>query len=78
MTVRTHTYSLFPVLFLPLLTLAQAPRDQVTVAGDRPGLVQASLVAPGSTPFHLKATIADRDDADNAAQIEIFWAAPDQ
>lgn len=47
-------------------------------AQQAPVLVQGSLVAPGSEPFHLKATITEDHDASPKATIEIFWLAPDR
>lgn len=43
-----------------------------------PSLVQGSLIAPGSTPFHLRATITESDDTTPLAQVEMYWVAPDQ
>ncbi len=43
----------------------------------QPPVVQGTLVAPGSTPFHLKATIAAQGEP-NKGEIEIYWMAPDK
>jgi hypothetical protein len=56
-------------LLLPgLSAIAQQPAQTAT-----PTIVQASLIAPGSTPFHLKAAITERGDPDFKANIEINW-----
>jgi hypothetical protein len=43
-----------------------------------PSVVQARLIAPGSRPFHLKATITAKDDPGSNATVEMFWVAPNK
>lgn len=40
----------------------------------------SQLTAPGSAPFHLKATIAELNspDSDYKAEVEMYWVAPDR
>lgn len=45
-------------------------------AQERPVLIQGSLVAPGSEPFHLKATITEENYDSPKATVEMFWIAP--
>jgi hypothetical protein len=41
-------------------------------------VVEGSLIAPGSVPFHLKAIITEGQDQSSYGQIEMFWMAPDK
>jgi hypothetical protein len=41
-------------------------------------IVQETLTALGSRPFHLKATITERGDPTSKTEVEIFWMAPDK
>jgi hypothetical protein len=41
-------------------------------------ILQATLTAPGSPRFPLKATIVDSGDPDFSADIEIFWVSRDK
>lgn len=45
--------------------------------GDR-AMQQSQITLPGSKPFHLKATIAEKDspDSDYQATVEEYWASP--
>jgi hypothetical protein len=45
------------------------PRRAVTV-------VQGTLTAPGSAPFHLKAEITEDGDPSSKATVEMFWLDP--
>ena len=40
----------------------------------------SQLTAPGSKPFHLKATIAELDspDSDYKAEVEMYWVSQDR
>jgi hypothetical protein len=50
--------------------IAQQPTGTST-----PIIVQATLIAPGSTPFHLKATITEMGDPDPKTLVEIYWVS---
>ncbi len=50
----------------------------VAAAQERPTLVQGSLVAPGSEPFHLKATITEENNDSPKATVEMFWITPNK
>ena len=41
-------------------------------------VVQSSLIAAGSTPFHLKASITSGRDASPYGEVEMYWLAPDR
>jgi hypothetical protein len=43
-----------------------------------PKIVQGTLIAPGSVPFHLKATITAGNDPSPMATVEMDWDAPDR
>ena len=48
------------------------------LAAQQPVLVQGSLTAAGSKPFHLKATITEGHDPSPKAEVEMEWLAPNQ
>jgi len=53
-----------------------SPAQQATApAGIKPSVVQESLIAPGSVPFHMKALISERGDS-SKTHVEIFWISP--
>jgi hypothetical protein len=60
--------------FTQTCAVAQQPSDKphavVTV-------VQGTLTAPGSVPFHLKAEIAEDGDRTPKATVEMFWLDPE-
>ena len=41
-------------------------------------IVQGTLIAPGSVPFHLKATITAGNDSSAMATVEVDWETPDR
>jgi hypothetical protein len=43
-----------------------------------PKVVQATLISPGSPPFHLRAAITERADFNEHIDLEIFWASPEK
>jgi hypothetical protein len=62
-----------------MLLATVAPAQQGPIgASPNPRVVQATLVAPGSSPFHLRATITEKADPTHQTQVEIFWAAADK
>ena len=54
----------------------QVPLSEVA---DR-AMAQSKLIQPGSSPFYLKATIAEKDspDSDFKAEVELFWVSPEK
>jgi len=60
-----------PAVFAQATSLAEA--------ADR-AVAQSKLTVPGSTPFQLKAKIAEKDnrDSDFKADVEIFWESPEK
>jgi hypothetical protein len=63
-------------LLLFLTPSGAAPTPTATPLA--PTLIQASLISPGSRPFHLKAIITERGDPTSMTEVEIFWAAPEK
>lgn len=41
-------------------------------------VTQSTLIAPGSVPFHLKATITQGREGSPYAKVELYWMAPDR
>jgi outer membrane lipoprotein-sorting protein len=78
MTLSSCGAAFLAILLLPTFTLGQSSQAPSAAPTNVPSIVQATLVAPGSTPFHLKATITERGDPTYAARVEIFWLAPDK
>jgi putative transposase len=63
------------ILFLSVaatMAAQQSPHSPSVVR-----LVQGTLVAPGSTPFHLKAQISEGGEEPETF-VELFWQAPDR
>jgi hypothetical protein len=58
------------LLVQSLFAMAQQPAEIST-----PSVVQGALIAPGSTPFHLKATITEKGDPDSKAVVEMYWVS---
>lgn len=74
------------LLVLGVLVVAHAADAQnqgvsVGEVADR-AEAQSKLTTPGSTPFHLKATVSRKDDSDShndlTAELEVFWASPEK
>ena len=65
------------VLLLSLFSLGQTSQERSSQT-DGPSVVQAILIAPGGTPFKMKATVTERDDPASESQIEILWMSPDK
>lgn len=60
---------------------ATAPAPTVAVPSPTtpsPSIVQATLTAPGSPAFRLRAIIAERGDPTSKTDVEISWMAPDK
>ena len=72
----------FVVIFICcLITICSAkdePRPKNVAEAMEHAAKISQLTYPGSTPFHLKATIAELDspDSDYKAEIEEYWLAP--
>ena len=66
------------LLFASTLAFAAQPKTMGELA--QQAAEQSNLTSPGSVPFHLKATIAEKDspDSDYRAEVEEFWLAPDK
>jgi Gram-negative bacterial TonB protein C-terminal len=58
----------------------QTPKVVVSVppVTPSPRVVQATLTASGSRPFHLRAVITERGDPTSKTDVEISWVAPDK
>ncbi|MGB8475783.1 MAG: hypothetical protein WCE61_17015 [Candidatus Acidiferrum sp.] len=58
---------------------AYAQRIPFGEAAER-AVAESKLTMPGSTPFHLKAKIAEKDspDSDLKADVELFWISPEK
>lgn len=69
---------IFSILAMFLLSGAAASQQVTDTASSQPSVVQGTLIAPGSSPFHLKATVTEGRDSTPVAHVEIFWAAPDK
>ena len=41
-----------------------------------PTILQSTLIVPGSHPFHLRATVTNKDDPGSPAEIEMYWVSP--
>jgi hypothetical protein len=80
--IRRETLSLFlSVLFL--FTISGAAADEKTVPlrqTTENALKLSKITLPGSTPFHLRAIVAQdgKKDSSYNAEIEEFWIAPDK
>jgi hypothetical protein len=68
----------FVVIGAMLLAMV-APAQQTTIgASPNARVVQATLIEPGSSPFHLRANITEKGDPTPKTQVEVFWTAPDK
>jgi hypothetical protein len=61
-----------------LLLLPSVATPTPTAASPTPTIVQATLTAAGSRPFHLRAVIAERGDPASKTEVEIFWISPEK
>jgi len=43
-----------------------------------PSVVQATLISPGSPPFHLSAAITERADFNEHIDFEMYWVSPNK
>lgn len=41
-------------------------------------VIQSTMIAPGSAPFHLKATVTQGREESPYAKVEMYWMAPDK
>jgi hypothetical protein len=65
------------VALISLVLAAMAMAQQPPESSPRVELVQGTLVAPGSPPFHLKAQISEGGGQPQTF-IELFWQAPNR
>jgi hypothetical protein len=63
------------VMSAPVALRAQQPSDSAVAA---PIIAQGALIAPGNSPFQLKATFTEGNDPDPVGHVEILWVAPDK
>ncbi|HLK08178.1 MAG TPA: energy transducer TonB [Candidatus Angelobacter sp.] len=76
-----HLQCAFMICSLAVSSIAKDNPNPKSVSEAMERAAQLSqLTAPGSTPFHLKATIAELDspDSDYKAEVEMYWVARDQ
>lgn len=76
-----HIQCLFLICSLVVSTFAKDNPSPKSVAEAMERAVKLSqLTAPGSRPFHLKATIAELDspDSDYKAEVEMYWVSGDR
>jgi hypothetical protein len=59
-------------------SVAQDVPEEIVQNQQTPRIVQGTLIAPGSVPFHLKATITAGNDPSPMATIEMDWDAPNR
>lgn len=73
------TAALVLCLFSIISVSAQQISLQSSGAADSSGgLAQSNLTAAGASPFHLQASITDRDDPDNPIKVEMYWVSPSE
>jgi hypothetical protein len=77
--MRLHSLHGIAPILVTLIGIAYAQRSPSVTSPIR-DVVQSTLIAPGSAPFHLKATITEGREQSQSpyAQIEMFWMAPDK
>jgi len=65
------------ILFAIAVPGALAQQTSFSEAASR-AVAESKLTTTGSTPFHLKAKIAEKDspDSDFKADVEVFWVSP--
>lgn len=69
---HTHDHGAAPPVLTTSASQPASNQSQVPV------LQQATLIAHGNPPFHLKAFIGERGDSSYKGEIEIYWMAPDK
>jgi hypothetical protein len=60
---------------IPVNVYAQRSKVETSPIHD---VMQSTLIAPDSAPFHLVASITEGRDRSPYARVEIFWSAPDK
>ena len=63
---------------LILISLALCASFAASQGAPGPRVEQATLIAPGSSPFYLQAVITERGDPDERIEVEMSWVAPDK
>ena len=69
MSLRVYVVVAGTLLLVQCLLAAAQQAPQAAT----PIVVQATLIAPGSIPFHLKATITEKGDPNSKTLVEIYW-----
>src|SRR6516164_9235626 len=67
----------FTVMAVMAATIAFGQQRRVVLPVP-PIVLQSTLIAPGSHPFHLRATVTNKDDPGAPAQIEMYWVSPEK
>ena len=62
----------------PALGTATSAQQVSAPSHSTPTVVQATLIAPGSLPFHIKAVITEGRDPDPVGHVEMYWVAPNR
>lgn len=73
---KQQTHVIAFVLFGAISTISPCTALSQVDPTARP--VQATLVEPGSTPFHFQAIITEPSDPNEHIDVEMFWTAPDK
>ena len=82
--MRFPTKCFFRVLVLCTFVSVVCPGSNIKIARlaevAQHAVEQSKLTSPGSTPFHLKATILEstNPDSDYKAEIDEYWVSPDK
>ena len=63
---------------LILISVALGATPAASQSTSEARVEQATLIAPGSSPFYLQATITERGDPDERVEVEMSWVAPDK
>lgn len=65
-------------ILAPALGTATSAQQVSAPSHSTPTVVQATLIAPGSLPFHIKAVITEGRDPDPVGHVEMYWVAPNR
>jgi hypothetical protein len=79
MQVRPLFFSVVAALAtMGTCSVAQDVPEEIVQNPQIPMIVQGTLIAPGSAPFHLKATITAGNETSPMATVEMDWEAPNR
>ena len=73
MQVRPLFFGVFSAL--AAMTISSAAQQLPGHTWQNPKIVQGTLIAPGSVPFHLVATLTSGNDSSPMGNVEIYWTA---